>query len=276
VTVTGLQYLAQLVKLWFYSLVSLLVSGYERANLLQDGKQHKMVPHHLKPTGRTIRMSPESRREQLVEKAADFFSEHGFDAGMRQMTNGLGVTQPLIYRYFSSKEELINEVYRKVYVSQWQDSWTTGLRDRSKPMSVRLAEFYASYAPAIFNRRWMRILFFAGLKGLDINSRYLTRVADHLLLPITEEMRVELGIDSQIPITQMEQDLVWLMHGAVFYQGIREHIYRSVETVNHQFTSELAIASYLEKAPHIVPAAVAQAARASPAVQTSARPPAAP
>lgn len=215
-------------------------------------------PQDPAPT-RAQRMSPEARREQLVEQAAEFFSENGFDAGTRQLASQLGVTQPLIYRYFSSKDELINEVYRMVYVGQWQDGWTAGLRDRDLPMRDRLDRFYASYAPAIFNRRWMRIFFFAGLKGLDINTRYLALVSDRLLRPIAEEMRAELGIDSALPVTRTEQELVWMMHGAVFYQGIREQIYRSVEAVDYDFVVRLAIDLYIDKAPGIVADAVAKA-----------------
>jgi AcrR family transcriptional regulator len=207
---------------------------------------------------RVARMAPEARREQLVDMAADFFAEHGFDAGTRQLAAHLGVTQPLIYRYFASKDELINEVYRKVYVSQWQDAWTDGLRDRSRPMRDRLIDFYRSYAPAIFNRRWMRIFFFAALKGLDINLRYIGRVADLLLNPIAEEMRAELGIDSPAPISEQERELVWLMHGAVFYQGIREHIYRSIDHVDYDFALRMAVGLYLERAPELIWAAVAR------------------
>lgn len=201
------------------------------------------------------RMSPEARREQLIEQAAEFFAEQGFDAGTRQLAQRLGVTQPLIYRYFASKDELINEVYRKVYVGQWQDAWTDDLRDRSRPMRDRLTAFYRSYAPAIFNRRWMRIFFFAGLKGLDINTRYLSLVADRLLLPIAEEMRAELAIDSPAPISEQEREMVWLMHGTVFYQGIREHIYRSIDHVDYDFALRMAIGLYMERAPEVIWAA---------------------
>lgn len=213
---------------------------------------------------RPVRMAPEARREQLVEQAAEFFAEHGFDAGTRQLAVRLGVTQPLIYRYFSSKDELINEVYRMVYVGQWQDNWTSTLRDRSRPLNDRLTAFYCSYAPAIFNRRWMRIFFFAALKGLDINNRYLERVSDRLLLPISQEMRAELGIDCDLPITREEQELVWLMHGMVFYQGIREQIYRSVSHVDYDFALRPAIAMYLQNAPDIVQAAVDRVRRGDP------------
>lgn len=215
-------------------------------------------------TRRVARMAPEARREQLVEMAADFFAEHGFDAGTRQLAQRLGVTQPLIYRYFDSKDELINEVYRMVYVGQWQDAWTEGLRDRSRPLRDRLTDFYRSYAPAIFNRRWMRIFFFAGLKGLDINRRYLGRVADKLLHPIAEEMRAELGIDSPVPISRREHELVWLMHGAVFYQAIREHIYRTVDQADYEFALTLAVSLYMDRAPDLIWRTVARPAVTPP------------
>lgn len=208
---------------------------------------------------RTIRMAPDERKKELVEKAAEFFSEEGFDAGTRQLARQLGVTQPLIYRYFASKDDLINEVYRKVYVGQWQDSWKDTICDRSRPLRARLQDFYCSYAPAIFNRRWMRIFFFAGLKGLDINTRYLARVRDELLLPIAREMRAELRLDCDLPITTAESELVWLMHGTVFYQGIREQIYRSVTAVDYDLALNTAIDMYLQKAPDVVPDAVARA-----------------
>lgn len=210
-------------------------------------------------TPRTVRMAPDERKRDLVEKAANFFSEEGFDAGTRQLARQLGVTQPLIYRYFASKDDLINEVYRKIYVSQWQDSWTATLRDRSRPMADRLHDFYRSYCPVVFNRRWMRIFFFAGLKGLDINTRYLARVRAELLIPIAEEMRAELGLECDLPVTAEESELVWLMHGAVYYQGIREQIYRSIADVNYDLAFATAIDMYHQRAPVVVPQAIARA-----------------
>ena len=56
------------------------------------------------------RLSPEDRRQEFVRKATEFFSEEGFNGGTRELARRLGVTQPLLYRYFPSKEELIKEV----------------------------------------------------------------------------------------------------------------------------------------------------------------------
>lgn len=205
-----------------------------------------------KQSPRTSRLPPDERKRQLVDKAADFFSEEGFDAGTRVLAEQMGITQPLIYRYFKSKDDLINEVYRKIYVSQWKDNWAETITDRSRPLNARLLDFYASYCPTIFNRRWIRIFFFAGLKGLDINARYIERVTQLLLHPICREMRVELGYDPEPEITEEESELIWLMHGMIFYQGIREQIYRSVSVVNYDFAVKTAVDMYMVKAPDVL------------------------
>lgn len=212
------------------------------------------------------RLSPEERKRRLLEKAIEYFSEEGFDGGTRELARQLGITQPLIYRYFSTKADLINEVYNAVYLSHWQENWVRDLQTRDKPVRDRLVDFYKSYTSTIFNRRWMRIFFFAGLKGLDINTRYVQRVSDHLLRPICMERRAELGLDTDAPLRQAEFDLVWMMNGIVFYQGIREHIYRLPHAFNHEFSIEVAVDMYLNKSQEIIEASLKDrnAALASP------------
>lgn len=209
-------------------------------------------PSGAGPHRRTRRLPPEERKRRLIEKATEFFSEEGFEAGTRELAQQMGITQPLIYRYFDSKDDLINEVYRKVYVDQWQDRWVAILRDRDVPLRDRLLVFYESYCRTIFNRRWMRIFFFAGLKGLDINNRYITRVNDKLLVPICEELRAHMGRDTAPPLSEAELELVWLMHGMIFYQGIRQHIYRAVERVDYDFAISTAVEMYLRTAPDVL------------------------
>ena len=62
------------------------------------------------------RLSPDDRRKEFVVKATEFFSEEGFGGGTRDLARRLGVTQPLLYRYFPSKDDLIEQVYRTVYL----------------------------------------------------------------------------------------------------------------------------------------------------------------
>jgi AcrR family transcriptional regulator len=70
----------------------------------------------VKPArGKQKRLPPDRRRRGFVAKATEFFSEHGFGGGTRDLARRLGVSQPLLHRYFPSKDDLIREVYRTVY-----------------------------------------------------------------------------------------------------------------------------------------------------------------
>src|SRR6266403_4162269 len=80
------------------------------------------------------RLSPDDRRKEFVAKATEFFSEEGFGGGTRALARRLGVTQPLLYRYFPSKDDLIKEVYRKVYLDPLETGWEKLLTDRTRPL----------------------------------------------------------------------------------------------------------------------------------------------
>src|ERR1700740_2355502 len=108
------------------------------------------------------RVFPAKRRPELRAKATEFFSEEGFGGGTRDLARRLGVTQPLLYRYFPSKDDLIREVYRTVYLEPLDASWESLLTDRARPLRDRLQEFYRSYTGVIFTRKWLRIYLYSG------------------------------------------------------------------------------------------------------------------
>jgi len=171
------------------------------------------------------RLSPEDRKRDFIQKAAELFAEEGFGGGTRELARKLGVTQPLLYRYFPSKEDLIEAVYRSVFLDRWNPEWDTLLANRSVPIRTRLELFYCSYTDAIFSREWMRIYFFAGLKDLDLNRRYIEIVQARILTRIIEEYRHEAGLPPQPKPTAAEMELVWLLQGGIFYYGVRKHLY---------------------------------------------------
>ena len=205
---------------------------------------------------RSQRMLPEERRRILIEKATEYFSEAGFDGGTRELARRMGITQPLIYRYFASKDDLVNEVYRVVYLEKWKDDWARDLCRREVALAARLLDFYADYTATVFERRWMRIFFFAGLRGLDINTRYIERVRAQILVPICLEARASFGFESARPVTEAEMALVWVMHGAIFYQGIRSVIYGLPDPSDPGHAARLAVAAYLAEAPRTIAAAL--------------------
>src|SRR6201981_4167117 len=116
-----------------------------------------------RPRPKQKRLSPDDRRKEFVAKAADVFWEEGFGGGTRALARRLGVTQPLLYRYFPSKDDLIKEVYRTVYLEPLDAGWEKLLADRSRPLRDRLQEFYRAYTNVLFTRKWLRIYLYSGL-----------------------------------------------------------------------------------------------------------------
>ncbi len=176
---------------------------------------------------RKKRLSSAERRQEFITKAVEFFSEEGFESSTRELARRLGVTQPLLYRYFPSKDDLIKEVYQTVYLNRWKSEWDTLLADRSRPLRQRLQEFYEAYTDAIFTREWIRIFLFSGLKGVEINRWYVGLVDERILKPIIAEYRREAGLPAEKSPSATELELAWVMHGGIFYYGVRKYIYES-------------------------------------------------
>lgn len=173
------------------------------------------------------RLSPEARRRQIVEGATAYFAEGGFDAPTRGLAERLGITEPLIYRYFATKDDLVRAVYDAVYQGPWQAEWRRIVSDRAVPLRERLIAFYEDFARVVFEPAWMRLYLFSGLRGLDINRWWIGFVETHLLTPLCEELRREAGLPSpeSRPVSAAELELYWLFHGGVFYWGVRRHLY---------------------------------------------------
>ncbi len=177
------------------------------------------------------RLPSSERRQDFIVKAIEFFAEEGFESSTRGLAKKLGVTQPLLYRYFPSKDDLISEVYDEVYVNRWRPEWADLLSDRSVPLEDRLNRFYGVYTDVIFNREWMRIYLFSGLKGVDINRRYMQLVRTRILEPILAEVRADASLPEATP-TEEEIEFAWTIHGGIFYYGVRVLIYESAVSLD--------------------------------------------
>jgi AcrR family transcriptional regulator len=209
------------------------------------------------------RLSPEDRRKEFIRKATEFFADEGFDGGTRELARRLGVTQPLLYRYFPSKEDLIKEVYNKVYLEPLESGWEKRLTDRSRPIRDRLQQFYNAYTDAIFTRTWLRIYLFSGLKGLDINRSYVSLVRDKILTRIIKECRFEAGLPVQAKPTAAELEMAWVFHGGIFYYGIRKFIYEALVLEDKEKMITDAIDVYLAGVHKILEKGTAQPAARS-------------
>jgi len=102
------------------------------------------------PEQRRRRLEPEDREREIIDGAIAFFAEVGFDGGLRDLAKRLGITHQNVFRYFPTKEALIERVYKEVYLSRWQPEWEIILHDKTQPLERRLVTFYESYFPMIY------------------------------------------------------------------------------------------------------------------------------
>lgn len=178
-------------------------------------------------TPKRQRLSPDEREKQIVQGAIRYFAEVGFDGQTRLLAKRLAITQPLLYRYFPTKQDLVDRVYKEIYLNRWNPEWQDWIEDRSTPLVDRLKRFYTDYYPTVVDHDWMRIFFQAGMRNVGFNQRYLRLVRERILLVLCREVRYEFGLPpvSAVPVSPAELELYWGLHGSIIYDGIRQHVY---------------------------------------------------
>ena len=206
------------------------------------------------------RMKREDRDREIAAAAVAFFAEVGFDGDTRELARRLGVTQSLIFRYFPNKAALIERVYQEVYVGRWNPYWETIIADRSVPLQDRLIRLYKDYSRISLTYDWVRIFMFSGLKGEDINTRYLKFLRSRILEPIAIEVRAELGLPSpdEIPLKMSEVELAWGINSRIFYLGQRQWIFNVPLDIDIDSIIEHTIITYLSGARTVVPMLIKQ------------------
>jgi AcrR family transcriptional regulator len=173
------------------------------------------------------RLPPGARRLRLVEEAAAFFAEVGFEGTTRALAERLGVTQALIYRYFASKQDLIDAALAAVFSDRWNPAWDNLLADRKLPLEERLSDFYCAYH-ARSDALSMRLFARAGLDGQSLPGRHGARLTARIFEPVIAALREEAGLPpfAERGMMRGERELAMALHGAVVFLGIRKHIYQ--------------------------------------------------
>ena len=173
------------------------------------------------------RLSRAEREQRIAQGAVKYFAEVGFGGDTRELAQRLGVTQSLLYKYFPNKEALINRVFEEVYIGRWNPFWESIIKDRTISLEERLTQLYIEYAKESLTRDWVRIFMFSGLRGEDINRKYLDILRAKILEPIAIELRHELKLPSASKVTlkTAEIELIWSINARVFYFGQRQWIF---------------------------------------------------
>ena len=177
-----------------------------------------------KPPPRRRRLSRDARKDEIILAAVELFSETGFDGSTRDIAQRAGITQPLLYRYFPTKEDLIEAVYEKVYLDRWDPAWDAELVNRSMPVKDRFQSFYEAYTETVFDPVWLRISSFAALRDARIHDWYDHVVQEMILKPLVRERRIELGGTEQILVSKDDLEAPWVMHGGLMNYGMRRFV----------------------------------------------------
>jgi AcrR family transcriptional regulator len=193
------------------------------------------------------RLAAADREQQILAEAIRFFAEVGFAGQTRELAQRLGITQPLLYRYFPTKQVLIDRVFKEVFLKRIDPRWSALIADRSRPFEERLLEFYREYARATYTYEWIRIYMFSALMGNDINRRYIGIVEKKILKPICAEIRhhCRLPLSPKTPISEAELEHVWVMHGGLFYYAVRKYVYHSRVAADFDAIVRRAVAAML-------------------------------
>ena len=197
---------------------------------------------------RAKRLPAETRRALILAEAAQFFSEHGFAASTRDLADRLGVRQALLYKYFESKEALIDAVFADAFDEHWTTKWVKILADGDMPLVERLKAFYSRYSDDPDNLR-LRLFLRGALDGYPLTSRIGQILTKSFVTPLISELRREAGLAdlSTRGLMAGERELVMLLHGAIVFHRMRQHIYKA-PVADFEATTKLYIDVYLKGA----------------------------
>lgn len=200
------------------------------------------------------RMAPDAREDMLLDGAVRFFAERGFNAQMRELARELGVAASLLYRYFESKDALIERVYERVFMARWRAEWEAGLRDRSQPIETRLRAFYVSYLGVIDEYEWIRVSLASSLSGRPLTKRYVEEQIEPLLEIIAVETEIAAGrapeplFDPSGRLSDPAYERVYHLQSSAIYYLIRKHVIGSRVAGDRRDFVDAIVRSYLDGA----------------------------
>jgi AcrR family transcriptional regulator len=222
-----------------------------KSDLLSAERQKKPAASARLGRRPTARLPAPERRAQILGKAYEFFSEYGLTAQTRALAEACGVSQRLLYSVFPSKAALIEAVYEKEIAGVFKAHWFVLLQDRSQSMEQRLTAFYNDYYDTVLTRRWLRLFLYASLAEVEMAPTYIAALVTRLLETIVQEAALEAGL--RRPRNKaLQQELGWILHGAISHLAIRRHIYHGEAQVDAKKVIALQVRAFLHGLPALL------------------------
>jgi AcrR family transcriptional regulator len=174
---------------------------------------------------RPKRLSPDLRKQLIIEEATRFFAEHGFEGSTPDLARRLGITQPLLYRYFTNKDDLIQHAYEYAFPSSlYYPKWTALLKQEGIPNRDRLIEFYCDYAEVLLNHTFLRLSLWARLSRAHLDTKYGDTLRKVFFPLIIRALRSTCGVSLDSPPTETEMEAVQTLHGSIYHLAFRRSL----------------------------------------------------
>ena len=201
---------------------------------------------------RAKRLPAAERRSLIMKEAGVFFSQHGFAASTRDLADRLGVRQALLYKYFTSKENLIETVFDEAFNDHWTLKWAQSLANRATPLEERLRAFYSGYSdlPEDPDAQRLRLFLRGALDGYPLPARIAPLLAKGFVNPLVSELRSLEGLPDLATkgLMKGERELVMMLHGSVIFYHIRSHVYKAPGIAEREPVTSLFIDLWLRGA----------------------------
>ncbi|MFT8246905.1 TetR/AcrR family transcriptional regulator [Roseomonas sp. BN140053] len=187
--------------------------------------QRKETARTARPATRR-RFQRDVRERHFLDEAVTFFAEVGFSGDTKTLASRLGVAQPLLYRYFASKEALIQRVFEDTFLANWNPLWEEMLTDPALSVPARLLAFHNDFARVHLKRDRVRLSLFFALHGWDMTT-YFRLMRERVYLPIAANLRAHAGrrTPSDVPLQELEVELAKTVVEKIQYYGIRKWVY---------------------------------------------------
>ncbi|MBS0126509.1 TetR/AcrR family transcriptional regulator [Thetidibacter halocola] len=204
-----------------------------KSEALRDAATGRKSAESARPKAGRKRLPHAERKAQILKTATEFFADNGLTAQTRRLADECGISQRLLYRFFPTKEDLLDEVYRQEILGVFKPTWFAELQDRSRPAEKRIILFYEDYLKVTLTRKWLRLFMYASLSEARMAPDYISAIVTHLMEVIVREVAEEKAVTLPDDRTALHE-MGWTLHGAISHYAIRRHLYKASNILPEQ------------------------------------------
>jgi AcrR family transcriptional regulator len=220
-----------------------MTSDQPESSQMSGSAELQQTPQRM----RARRLPAGERRATILREASFFFAKEGFSASTRDLADRLGVRQALLYKYYDSKESLLQAIFDHVFADRLVMDWADVLKDHAQPLADRLKAFYARYTrdeDGICLRLFLR----ATLNGWPLPLELSKVLTDKFIAPLVDELRQLSALPSlaQKPLMDGERELVFGLHSAILFYCMRREIYAAFAPVEGEQVIDLHVRAFLD------------------------------